>query len=76
MEKLKEAKGNFARVWLCHPPLRIENERVGLGRYDLRNAAFFDDLLDLAQRDGIYLMLTMNNHRELIDRDMWGLRGG
>lgn len=70
--KLHEAGGNFARVWLCHPPVRIENEHAGLGRYDLRNASYFDDLLDLAQQKGIFLMLTMNNHRELLERDRWG----
>ena len=52
--------------------MRLESERTGLGRYDLRNAAYFDDLLDLAGRGGIYVMLTINNHRELLDRDMWG----
>ncbi|HEY2843384.1 MAG TPA: DUF5060 domain-containing protein, partial [Bryobacteraceae bacterium] len=72
-DRLHAAGGNFARVWLCHPPVRIESEKSGLGRYDLRNAAYFDDLLALAERDGLRVMLTINNHRELLDRDMWGL---
>lgn len=72
LDKLSKAGGNFARIWLCHPPVRIENEVCGLGKYDLRNAAFFDDLLELAETRGIDVMLTISNHRELLDRDMWG----
>ncbi|HEX3358307.1 MAG TPA: DUF5060 domain-containing protein [Tepidisphaeraceae bacterium] len=74
-KSFSENGGNFARVWMCHPPVMIESERSGLGKYDLANAGYFDDLLELAEQNGIDLMLTFNNHRELLNRDMWGPAG-
>ena len=60
---------------MCHPPVMIENEKAGLGKFDLAHASYFDDVLSMAEQRGIYLMLTFNNHRELIDHDMWGPAG-
>jgi hypothetical protein len=66
---------NFARVWMCHPPVMLESPTTGLGRYSLSNALFFDRLLASAQEHGIGVMLCMMNHRELLDHDMWGTGG-
>jgi len=72
---LAQNGGNFARVWMCYPPYMIESSKSGLGRYDLKNAAMFDAVLEAAQRHGIKVMLCFMNHRELLDSDMWGAAG-
>jgi Domain of unknown function (DUF5060)/Cellulase (glycosyl hydrolase family 5) len=74
-QKLADNGGNYVRVWVCHPPFMLESPTSGLGRYDLANAAFFDHLLASAQQHGIGVMLCMMNHRELLDKDMWGPAG-
>lgn len=71
-KKLSDNGGNWARVWMCHPPVMIENKTTGLGRYDLPSAKYFDQILDEAQQRGIGVMLCFINHRDLIDKDRWG----
>ena len=66
---------NFARLWMCHPPVMLESDRSTLGRYDLEHAAYFDRVLDSAEQNGIRVMLCFVNHPEFLDRDMWG-KGG
>ena len=66
---------NWARVWMCHGPVLIESDKTGLGRYDETNAAYFDAVLDSAQKHGVYVELCFLNHRDLLDRDMWGPAG-
>ncbi len=74
-QTLADNGANYVRVWMCHPPFMLESSDSGLGRYDLANAAFFDQLLSSAQQHGIGVMLCMMNHRELLDKDMWGAAG-
>jgi hypothetical protein len=74
-EALSKNSGNFARLWMCHGPVSLENPKTGLNRYDLRAARYWDELLELAEKHGIYVMLTFMNHRELLDKDMWGPAG-
>ncbi|MDB5324821.1 MAG: hypothetical protein JWM57_390 [Phycisphaerales bacterium] len=72
---LAENGGNFARVWMAHTPVMIENGATGIGRYDDTNAEYFDRVLEAADRYGIRVMLCMVNHREFLVRDQWGDAG-
>lgn len=64
--------GNFARLWMGHPSQMTETAELGPGKYDAKALAFYDEVFALAEKHGIYLMLCFNNHRDLLDRDMWG----
>lgn len=72
---LQDNGGNFARIWLAHPPTMLESDQTGLGKYSTPNAAYFDQVLGSAQRHGIRVMLCFLNHRELLTHDMWGKAG-
>lgn len=67
---LAGAGGNFARVWTSYPPM--ESLATGLGRYDQATCALMDQILELAQKNGIACMITLGNYRDLIQRDEWG----
>lgn len=71
-EKLSRAGGNFARVWMCHGGVYIEHGKSGLGRIDPDHAAYVERVLELARKHDIGVMLCFINHREFLDRDMWG----
>jgi hypothetical protein len=70
--RLSENGGNFARIWMAHPNLPTETAELGVGRYDQEACAFYDAVFDAAERRGVYCMVTLNNHRDLLERDMWG----
>jgi hypothetical protein len=70
--RLSAAGGNFARVWLCANRSMIENKRTGLGRYDLEACAYYDRVLQLAAERHIAVMLTFQNHTQLLDKTPWG----
>ena len=70
--ELSKSGGNFARVWMSHPNLMTETVEAGVGRYDEDALAFYDRVFDLAQRHGIYCMVTLNNYRDLRASDEWG----
>lgn len=70
--KLAEAGGNFARVWMAHPNEPTETVDAGIGRYDQTACAFYDTVLETAERHGVYCMLTFNNYRDLRIQDNWG----
>jgi hypothetical protein len=72
---LADNGANYVRVWMCHPDAMIESPNTGLGQYNLTNAAFFDKVLESADRHGIGIMLCFMNHRELLDKDQWGPAG-
>ena len=59
---LSKAGGNYVRVWLANRPL--EHGPNGLGRYDLANAWYFDQVLALADRNGINCMLALGTYGE------------
>lgn len=58
----------LGRVWMTCWAFAIEWSPIhslhyrGLGRYSMQNAWRIDYLLDLAERNGIYLMFTFDNH--------------
>ena len=60
--KLSAAGGNYARLWMSNEPL--EHGKNGLGQYDLANAWYFDQVLDLAARHGIRCMMALGTYGE------------
>lgn len=71
--KLSANGGNFARIWICHPNTPYETKQAGPGKYDQDACAYYDAMLESAQRHGIHCMLTFNNHRDLLIRDEYGM---
>jgi hypothetical protein len=67
--KLADNGCNAVRVWMCHWAwlewTRGENGSLagyeGVGRYNQIVAANFDNLVELAERHGLHLMLCLNN---------------
>lgn len=59
---LGKAGGNFARLWMAFQP--IESKATGLNRYDLKNAAYFDQVLELAEGNGICCMMAFGTYGE------------
>ena len=68
--KLKSVGGNFARIWTTQEN-RLENERVGLGRFDEKAAEFYDGLFRLAMKHGIRTMWTFDDYRVLAKTDFF-----
>ena len=65
--KLSEAGGNYARLWMANRPLEHKGtakREDGLGRYDLANAWYFDQVLGLAARHGIRCMMALGTYGE------------
>lgn len=72
---LEKNGANFARIWMAHPPVQIETDKTGLGRYSEENAAYFDRVFEAGERHGVGIMLCILNHRDFLVRDMWGPAG-
>ena len=61
--KLSSAGGDYARLWMANRPLEHKgNGENGLGRYDLANAWYFDQVLALAARQGIRCMVALGTY--------------
>jgi hypothetical protein len=61
---------NTAEVWMAAWSLGIEWSAEmpfyqGMGRYNLANASALDRVLEAAEKNGIYLNLTLDNHGKL-----------
>ena len=61
-KKLQDSGCNFIRVWMCPWNLSLEWTQPGLGRYNLQEAEKLDQLLALAEKYGIYIMLCLDYH--------------
>ena len=59
---LGKAGGNFARLWMAWRP--IESKATGLGRYDEASAAYFDEVLRTAQKNGLRCMMAFGTYGE------------
>ncbi len=76
--RLGQAGGNYCRIWLVRWNMALEWTNVdpsrrgfyyGLGRYSLDNAWRLDRVLELAAQKGIYVMLCLGYHGELMDKE-------
>ncbi len=79
-DRYRQAGGNYARLWLgpfdCFTFERqaeAGREDTGLGRYDLANAWRLDYVVELAERQGIYLMLCAESFNSLRSRPPYHL---
>ena len=75
---LSQAGGNWMRIWMCSWNCALEWSREGrgdwrsgsyhgAGAYSLDNAWKLDTILDLADRQGIYVMLCLGTYGEFND---------
>ena len=72
-EELNRRGANFIRTWMCPWNLPLEWNRYGLNRYDLGVAERLDEVIRLAERYGIYLILVLDYHGVLqTEPDVWG----
>ena len=64
---------NFTRIWMCPWNMPLEWSGFGLGRYNETAAARLDTILSLAERNGLYVMLTLDFHGVFKSvKDPWG----
>jgi hypothetical protein len=61
-KKLQAAGINVTRIWMCPWNLSFEWQETGLGRYNLQSARRLDEILALAEKYGIFVMLCMDYH--------------
>lgn len=63
-DQLSANGGNIARLWMASWSFGIEWNDTGLGDYTnrMKQAWLLDQVFQLAEERGIYLMLTLNNH--------------
>jgi len=59
---------NYTRIWMIHWNIALEwsgGEYPGLGHYHLGKAKWFDEILELAEKYGIYIMLCLESFNNL-----------
>lgn len=70
-QKLADSGGNLTRVWLSAWAFRIEWDK--LGEYDQDESAKIDELVELAEKRGIYIILTLDTYGSLMEGEStWG----
>jgi hypothetical protein len=79
--KLSENGCNYSRVWLVEWNLALEwkdyektaGKVYGLGKYSLDNSWRLDYIIQLAEKKGIYLLLTLDTYGSIMESDgFWG----
>lgn len=77
LKELGDAGGNYIRLFMIPTHLGLEwnpadngakADYQGLGKYALDNAWQLDQILDFAHSNGIYIMLCLGFHGELMDQ--------
>ncbi|MBC7328090.1 DUF5060 domain-containing protein [bacterium] len=80
LKELGDSGGNYIRVWMCPWHLSLEwsptdpgaqGDYQGLGKYALDNAWRVDKLIEMAHKNGIYIMLCLGYHGELSDQQLY-----
>jgi hypothetical protein len=61
-DALKQNGSNVARIWMASWSFGIEWKDLGLGRYRLDRAWLLDQVMQMAEERGIYVILVMINH--------------
>jgi hypothetical protein len=80
--KLASCGGNFTRVWMCSWSIPLEWKHVmpgasplladDTGHFNRTGMASMDRMVDVLERSGLYVMLTMGQHGEFRDQ-IWDL---
>jgi hypothetical protein len=60
--KMRAAGITITRIWMCPWSLPFEWKETGLGRYNLESARRLDTLLQVAEANGIFVILCMDYH--------------
>ena len=60
--KMKENGMNVTRIWMSPWHLSLEWNHTGLGKYDLIAANRLDEILSLAKKYDVYIILCMDYH--------------
>ncbi|MCS7224547.1 MAG: DUF5060 domain-containing protein [Armatimonadetes bacterium] len=78
LSAMKGVGANFARIWLVPWNMGLEWKEgdgsgrfLGLGKYALDNAWRLDQLIRMAEENGVYLMLCLGYHGELADQPLY-----
>lgn len=61
-KKMQAAGINITRIWICPWHLSFEWAETGLGHYNLQSANRLDEILSLAKKYGIYIILCIDYH--------------
>jgi len=61
-KKMQASGMNMTRIWICPWHLSFEWQQTGLGKYDLNSANRLDNILQLAEKYGIYILLCIDYH--------------
>ncbi len=67
--QMHDYKANLARVWMTNSGknqdwiLSIQDKTLG-AYYDLKKAWVFDDILEMARQDGVYILLTLDDFNQ------------
>lgn len=70
---MQNAGENYARIWMCPWAFGIEDTAASLNRYSLQPAWQLDYVFELAERRGIYIVLTLDYHGMFATLpDYWG----
>ena len=70
---MHEAHENFARLWLSPWSMGLEHKPGTLNHYDLAAAWQADHVLELAERNGINVLIAMDHHGMFMSNDpAWG----
>jgi len=67
-KRMAEHGENYTRIWMIHWNIALEwsgDDYPGLGRYHLGKAKWIDQILDLAEKYGIYIMLCLDSFNTL-----------
>lgn len=68
--KLRAAGGNFTRIWTTAQQMH-ESKEVGLGRFDQKALAYYDEVFKLAAENEIRVMYTFDDYRVLAKEDFF-----
>ncbi len=70
--KLGQAGGNWARVWMCHWGGAnldwVMNAKLESGTLDLNVAKRWDEIVDAAEKAGVYLQVVLQHHGQYSTR--------
>ena len=67
-KRMAENGENYTRIWMIHWNVALEwsnGDYPGLGRYHLSKANRIDEILELAEQYGIYIMLCLESFNNL-----------
>jgi hypothetical protein len=71
LDALDASGGNYIRVWMAPWDMNIEWTDTGLGDYGARQSRAYslDQVLQMAEQRGIYIMLSLLNHGQFVPTD-------